>query len=111
VKKIIISNNKQLLMKEIQKCAVVVYDISLANNQITEASIALHSKIIHSNIKLNSTITYLSSYQGIIEEIKYLKCHPKSVVARQSGVRVFILISSIQTWALTKNKVIIYVLN
>ncbi|XP_050056023.1 adenylate kinase 7-like isoform X2 [Aphis gossypii] len=83
VKKIIISNNKQLLMKEIQKCAVVVYDISLAKNQITEASIALHS---------------------IIEEIKYIKCHPKSVVARQSGIRVFILISSIQTWALTKNK-------
>jgi len=54
VKKIIISNNKQLLMKEIQKCAVVVYDISLAKNQITEASIALHSKIIYSNIiKLN----------------------------------------------------------
>ncbi|KAF0759689.1 Uncharacterized protein FWK35_00006402 [Aphis craccivora] len=82
-KKIIISNNKQLLMKEIQKCAVVVYDISLAKNQITEASIALHS---------------------IIEEIKYIKSHPKSVVARQSGIRVFILISSIQTWALTKNK-------
>lgn len=37
-------------MKEIKKCAVVVYDISLAKNQITEASIALQSKIIHSNI-------------------------------------------------------------
>jgi len=42
------------LMKEIQKCAIVVYDISLANNQITEASKALKSKIIHSKIiKLN----------------------------------------------------------
>lgn len=37
-------------MKEIQKCAIVVYDISLAKNQITEASIALKSKIVHSNI-------------------------------------------------------------
>jgi len=51
----------------------------------------------------------LFSYQGIIEEIKYIKCNPKSVVARQSGIRVFILISSIQTWALTKNKVITHV--
>jgi len=34
-------------MKEIQKCAVVVYDISLAKNQITQASKALKSKIIH----------------------------------------------------------------
>ena len=51
------SNNKILLMKEIQKCAVVVYDISLAKNQITEASKALKSKIIHSNIiKLNSKL-------------------------------------------------------
>lgn len=92
-------------MKEIQKCAVVVYDISLAENQITEASIALQSKIIHSNnIKLNS-LKYPFFYQGIIEEIKYIKCHPKSFVARESGIRVFILISSIQTWALTKNKV------
>jgi len=42
-------------MKEIKKCAVVVYDISLAKNQITEASLALQSKIIHSKIiKLNS---------------------------------------------------------
>lgn len=98
-------------MKEIQKCAVVVYDISLAKNQITEATIALHSKIIYLNIiKLNKTLKYLFSYLGIIEEIKYIKCHPKSVVARQSGIRVFILISSIQTWALTKNKVIIHVL-
>lgn len=51
------------------------------------------------------TLKYFFSYQGIIEEIKYIKCHPKSVVARESGIRVFILISSIQTWALTKNKV------
>jgi len=60
VKKIIIANNKQLLMKEIQKCAVVVYDISLAKNQITEASIALQSKIIHSNIiQFNSKLLTL----------------------------------------------------
>lgn len=41
-------------MKEIRKCAVVIYDISLANNQITEAVLALQSKIVQWNvIKLN----------------------------------------------------------
>jgi len=33
-------------MKEIRKCAVIVYDISLNTNQITEANIALQGKII-----------------------------------------------------------------
>lgn len=32
-------------MNEIQKCAVVVYDITLDKNQITEAKAALQSKI------------------------------------------------------------------
>lgn len=33
-------------MKEIQKCAVVIYDISLDKDQINEAFIALQGKII-----------------------------------------------------------------
>lgn len=38
-------------MNEIKKCAVVVYDISLDKNQITEAYIALKSnKTLHNFI-------------------------------------------------------------
>lgn len=33
-------------MKEIRKCAIVVYDITLDKNQINEAYAALHGKII-----------------------------------------------------------------
>jgi len=44
MKKLIIPNDKKLLMQEIKKCAVVVYDISLDKKEITEANIALKSK-------------------------------------------------------------------
>lgn len=44
MKKLIIPNNKKLLMKEIRKCAVVVYDISLDKKQIHEAIEALKGK-------------------------------------------------------------------
>jgi hypothetical protein len=40
---LIIPNNKKLLLNEIQKCAVVVYDISLDKNQIVEAKQAIQS--------------------------------------------------------------------
>lgn len=52
MKKLIIPNDKKVLMQEIKKCAVVVYDISLDKNQITEASTALKSKIAIRKIKI-----------------------------------------------------------
>lgn len=45
IKKIIIPNDKKLLMKEIQKCAVVIYDITLEKDQIIEAYTAIQGKI------------------------------------------------------------------
>lgn len=45
MKKLIIPNNKELLMKEIRKCAIIVYDISLDKSQIHEATKALKGKI------------------------------------------------------------------
>lgn len=33
-------------MKEIRKCAIVVYDITLDKNQITEANTALKGKVL-----------------------------------------------------------------
>jgi len=45
MKKLIIPNDKKLLMQEIKKCAVVVYDISLDKNEIIEANLALKSEI------------------------------------------------------------------
>lgn len=43
IKKLIIPKNKKLLLNEIQKCAIVVYDISLDKNQIVEAKQAMQS--------------------------------------------------------------------
>lgn len=41
MKKIVIPNNKKILMKEIRKCGIIVYDITLDKNQVPEAILAL----------------------------------------------------------------------
>lgn len=43
-----------------------------------------------------------------MEEISFIKKCPTSVMAEHRGIRVFILISSLLTWGLTKKKVYIY---
>lgn len=46
----------------------------------------------------------------MLEVIDFVKNHPDSEMAKQNGLRVFILISSILTWAFTYPTNVIYIL-
>ncbi|XP_050532141.1 adenylate kinase 7-like [Daktulosphaira vitifoliae] len=83
LKKVIVPNNKIMLMNDIKKCSIVVFDISIDDTQIFEAK---------------------QSIKEILEVIDFVKDQPNSEIAKQNGIRVFILISSILTWAFTQKK-------
>ncbi|XP_024945261.1 adenylate kinase 7 isoform X2 [Cephus cinctus] len=74
-------SNRESYLKELMKCGIIIFDVTLDNNEIDEARWA---------------------FEAVAKELEKIAENTPKAFKRIEDVRYFILISSVMTWSLTK---------